>query len=115
MDKYISADKLRAMMYHGAFEEDSDLQRWDSGCWIRYKMFKNALEQIEPADVQEVRHGRWIRSKLPITGAIEHKCSVCETPYYMAFAMKMNYCPNCGSRMDEVEERSRKEAEHGIL
>ena len=52
--KYIDANELRAMMYHGAFEEDSDLQRWDGGCWIRYKMFENALEQIEPADVVEV-------------------------------------------------------------
>ncbi len=49
--KYINANELRAMMYHGAFEEDSGLQRWDGGCWIRYKMFENALEQIEAADV----------------------------------------------------------------
>lgn len=52
--KYINADELRAMMFHGAFEEDSDLQRWDGGCWIRYRMFERALEQIEPADVVEV-------------------------------------------------------------
>ena len=52
--KYIDANELRAMMYHGAFEEDSGLQRWDGGCWIRYKMFENALEQIEAADVVEV-------------------------------------------------------------
>ena len=31
-------------MYHEAFETDSDMQKWDSGCWIRYKMFENALE-----------------------------------------------------------------------
>lgn len=52
--KYIDANELRAMMYHGAFEEDSGLQRWDGGCWIRYKMFENALEQIGAADVVEV-------------------------------------------------------------
>ena len=52
--KYIDANELRAMMFHGAFEEDSDLQRWDGGCWIRYKMFENALEQIGAADVVEV-------------------------------------------------------------
>lgn len=52
--KYIDVNELRAMMYHGAFEEDSGLQRWDGGCWIRYKMFENALEQIGAADVVEV-------------------------------------------------------------
>lgn len=47
----IDADALRAQMYHEAFETDTDMQRWDSGCWIRYKMFENALDNaptIEP-------------------------------------------------------------------
>ena len=58
--KYIDANELRAMMYHGAFEEDSGLQRWDGGCWIRYKMFENALEQIGAADVVEVSKVRQV-------------------------------------------------------
>lgn len=43
--RLIDADALRARMYHEAFETDSDMQKWESGCWIRYKMF----EQIEEA------------------------------------------------------------------
>jgi hypothetical protein len=31
-------------MYHEAFEMDSDMQKWDSGCWIRYKMFEDRLK-----------------------------------------------------------------------
>lgn len=42
--RLIDADALRQTMYHGAFETDSPMQKWDSGCWIRYKMFENALE-----------------------------------------------------------------------
>lgn len=42
-----AVDKLRAIMYHKAFEEDSDMQKWDSGCWIRYKMFENALKEVQ--------------------------------------------------------------------
>ena len=34
---------LREAMYHEAFETDSKDQRWDSGCWIRYKMFEKNL------------------------------------------------------------------------
>ena len=41
--RLIDADELRQAMYHQAFETDSPMQKWDSGCWIRYKMF----EQIE--------------------------------------------------------------------
>lgn len=42
--RLIDADALSARMYHDAFETDSDMQKWDSGCWIRYKMFENAIE-----------------------------------------------------------------------
>ena len=40
----IDADALREAMYHEAFETDSDMQKWDSGCWIRYKMFEKHIE-----------------------------------------------------------------------
>lgn len=45
MKRLIDADELRKRMYHAAFEQDSDLQRWDSGCWIRYKLFEQVLEE----------------------------------------------------------------------
>lgn len=42
--RLIDGDALRAKMYHEAFETDSELQRWDSGCWVRYKMFENHMD-----------------------------------------------------------------------
>lgn len=42
--RLIDADALRARMYHEAFETDSDMQRWESGCWIRYKLFERTEE-----------------------------------------------------------------------
>lgn len=41
--RLIDARAFSETMYHQAFETDSDMQKWDSGCWIRYKMFENAL------------------------------------------------------------------------
>lgn len=41
----INKEKLEREMYHNAFEIDTDLQKWDSGCWIRYKMFENVIEE----------------------------------------------------------------------
>ena len=48
--RLIDADAFEKSMYHEAFETDSDMQRWDSGCWIRYKMFENAIENFPTAD-----------------------------------------------------------------
>ena len=43
--RLIDADALREKMFHVAFETDSDMQKWDSGCWIRYKLFEKNLEE----------------------------------------------------------------------
>ena len=61
------ADELRKVMYHEAFETDSDMQKWDGGCWIRYKMFEKAIDSIPTIDAvpvircKECVHykGRW--------------------------------------------------------
>lgn len=37
-------DELSRRMYHQAFETDTIFQRWDGGCWIRYKMFENCRD-----------------------------------------------------------------------
>ena len=52
----IDADALKRAMYHEAFETDSPMQKWDSGCWIRYKLFERmeeAAPTIIPADREE--------------------------------------------------------------
>lgn len=54
--RLIDADALRRTMYHEAFETDSPMQKWDSGCWIRYKLFERmeeAAPTIIPADREE--------------------------------------------------------------
>lgn len=54
MTRYIDAEKFEKEMCHEAFETDSDMQKWDRGCWIRYKMFENCIAQQPTADVVEV-------------------------------------------------------------
>jgi len=53
------------------------------------------------ADVRENVKGKWEWSTLPLTGALEQKCSICGTPFYAAFRQGMNFCPNCGADMRE--------------
>lgn len=45
--RLIDGDALKEKMYHDAFETDSEMQRWDSGCWIRYKMFETNIDDAE--------------------------------------------------------------------
>ena len=98
MTRYIDAEKFEKEMYHEAFETDSDMQKWDSGCWIRYKMFENCIAQQPTADVVEVVHGRWIE-KEKYTFGIMYDCSLCENRI-LDNGHPWNYCPNCGAKMD---------------
>lgn len=54
--RLIDADDFGNRMYHEAFEKDSDLQKWDSGCWIRYKLFENVLREQPTVEPEQ----RWI-------------------------------------------------------
>ena len=42
-------DEVSRAMYHQCFEcnNDEDMQKWDSGNWIRYKLFENVIEQLK--------------------------------------------------------------------
>ena len=97
MPRLIDADALRERMYHDAFETDSDMQKWDSGCWIRYKMFENALEEVPTVEAEPVRHGHWIEKddecECPFCGKAWNYIDNCTETF--------NYCPNCGAKMQE--------------
>lgn len=100
--RLIDAGALRARMYHDAFETDSDMQKWDGGCWIRYKMFENA---IEDAPTIEPKKGRWVKAERD--GVIVYsdayaQCSMCKEVTFLGW--KMKYCPNCGAKMEEENE-----------
>lgn len=103
--RLIDADRLRKRMYHDAFETDSDWQKWDSGCWIRYKMFEHAIEEAPTIEAELVRRrGLWIfKTNAFITkdGSqfAGYKCSECGNAVWHGG----NYCPNCGARMEEHE------------
>ena len=119
--RLIDADELRKRMYHNAFEVDSDMQKWDGGCWIRYKVFENAIEDTPVIEAEPVRYGRWSIKAINTfemaygTTAYEpvYECSVCggveesylrlDEPIMPEDADFPRYCPNCGAKMEEWE------------
>lgn len=64
------------------------------------KLFYDAILKLQPVDVAQVKHGRWV-----IPTKIGHRsfdiphCSVCnDIP--CGVNRNTNYCPNCGAKMD---------------
>ena len=51
------------------------------------------VEDMPTVDVEEVRHGRWIK----------HKYFDERSECYAMAIFRHNYCPNCGVRMDKED------------
>lgn len=66
--------------------------------WCDWKAVGDCLDELPAADVEVVKHGRWIMKETMVRSpyAKNAYCSEClkETSYHH------NYCPNCGAKMD---------------
>lgn len=60
----------------------------------------DVMATVPTADVQEVKHGTWENTNTPN----QLRCSNCEIIHFIAQYPhgEINYCPNCGARMDGV-------------
>lgn len=98
MAKYIDREAFMQSMYHEAFEKDSDLQKWDGGCWIRYKLLENVMSATPPADVRPVVRGKWTLNK---DGS--GTCSECGRTQKNCWDLDNwdNFCHFCGADMRE--------------
>ena len=105
--RMIDADELSAIMYHEAFETDSDMQKWDGGCWIRYKMFEKAIDSVPTIEAEpERRKGRWIN----INDSEKYQCSECGITMWFPKSLDITpdtyiFCPHCGAKMNEEKEK----------
>ena len=105
MARLIDADALRSEMYHEAFETDSVLQKWESGCWIRWKLFENHLNNAPTVASVPVVHGRWMKNKYGYITCSNCNCFPLETMTGSLMTMhyepcESEYCPHCGAKMD---------------
>lgn len=57
----------------------------------------SAIENLQPADVKSVRHGRWINDRWE-NDVNYHTCNACGVEIRVTYFD--NYCSNCGARMD---------------
>lgn len=62
---------------------------------------RRAIERIPSADVAPVRHGRWINAYPDIEPNSMFMYGICsECGFEQGISKYLNYCPNCGSKMD---------------
>ena len=61
----------------------------------------NIQYNISKSDVQEVKHGKWIKHKSIYTpeGCLYLECSSCNE-YFTILGRAFPYCPHCGAKMD---------------
>ena len=60
------------------------------------KITKRIIEEAPTVDAVPVVHGRW---NMIMRG--NYECSVCGCiPYYAGSIDTLNFCPNCGAKMD---------------
>lgn len=102
MPRLIDADLLTIYKYeYDIFEEVSPQTAYKEG-------WNNAIDAIienaPTVDAEPVRHGRWVEDIMPITGAVQVKCSNCGQVVYVAF----NRCPHCGVKIDESKGETKE-------
>lgn len=99
MPRYIDADKINAELmdeYHGMISDES----------MKIYKIMQMLDNAPTADVEEVRHGKWIYCGHHEMMGYVFKCSVCErwmfahSPNHVVGAYP--YC-HCGAKMESVE------------
>ena len=83
MDEYIEREAAIAAIM--SEPPDAHYQHW----------YADKIESISAADVEPVRHGRWVSNGIP--DSVLSKCSLCGIMYGSS---SFNYCPNCGAKMD---------------
>ena len=71
---------------------------------IPFETMVSDLRDMKAADVAPVRHGHWIyhRDNLFPSDSTQ-ECSYCREEESLTLHNE-NYCPNCGTKMDEVIE-----------
>ena len=77
------------------YERERDICNGELGTFCEILM---RIKEFPAADVAPVVHGYWkIEPPIVLGGVTWHYCSVCGSTQGNKW---MNYCPNCGARMD---------------
>lgn len=102
MADYISREAAdKALTIAAAADKDKNRRIWAKAICV--------LHDLPAADVEPVRHGRWItwaEADNCIPSPNRHECSICHDAAQVlvnGVELLSAYCPNCGAKMDGGE------------
>lgn len=90
--KYVHAALLRRRVYNCLK---------DFPCEYIKEDVLSCIDRVPAADVEPVRHGKWIKRTDMRTA---YTCSCCDKLLFCDTYIDFNYCPNCGAKMDLESE-----------
>ena len=61
---------------------------------------EEVIRSLPPADVVEVKHGRWHDVYMSSASSFVGTCSICGISNDIPPVPLAKYCPNCGAKMD---------------
>jgi DNA-directed RNA polymerase subunit RPC12/RpoP len=111
------SDALKAILGVSKYDTIEELEgartipenTWADGLYDAYKIIE---EEVDAADVEPVRHGRWIDKSDDEYAYCEnvYQCSVCGEEWdFLEGTPNQNsyhYCPNCGAKMEKEESEN---------
>ena len=88
-----------------AVDAVADIYYDTPGINLTAEKFEAAINGIPAADVAPVRHGRWIDAYPDIEPNPMCMYGICsECGFEQGISKYLNYCPNCGAKMDGATE-----------
>ena len=110
MAEYIDREMVKEIMQRYRCSDCTNDKSLDCSLCQLNRPFAE-ISEIPTADVQEVKRGRWIlprKKGCVIYDEVAYKeCSECGEVTFLAKTKysQMNYCPNCGAKMDGEEKK----------
>ena len=97
MDEYIKRKAALALVKPDAPEDEKAAVTIATA----KKLVRSIIQRTPAADVAPVRHGRWIDAYPDIEPNPMFMYGICsECGFEQGFSKYLNYCPNCGAKMD---------------
>ena len=97
MDEYIKRKAALALVKPDAPEDEKAAVTIATA----KKLVRSIIQRTPAADVAPVMHGRWIDAYPDIEPNPMFMYGICsECGFEQGFSKYLNYCPNCGAKMD---------------
>ena len=94
MGRLVDADELHMYFLNKVFTQKN---------WAYYEI-EDAIDSAPTVDAEPVRHGRWEKVGQQFFRKHYHNHMVTCSECHREGAIRWDYCPHCGAKMDEVED-----------